>query len=286
MANRIGVQAVLAFSTVMAVWLVGQGALGLPAARAADEPATKRAPAEPIEPIAKEGLVPTANFFRIMQEGGVLMWPLAGCSVVCLAFVFERLISLRHSRVIPKAFVRRFLEQMREGYLDRASAAEICQKNGSPMSQVFAAAVRKWGRSEMEVEQAAIDAGERAANELRRYLRVFTALAVVAPLLGLLGTVFGMIKAFNVVSTSNALGRPELLASGISQALLNTAFGLAIAIPAQSFYFFVVGRIDRLIMDMDENALEVVQMISAEGLENRANAKQPKARRAVREAEA
>lgn len=238
-------------------------------------------------PLGKEALIPTTNLLEVMRGGGPLMWPLAGCSVICLAFVLERLISLRSSRVIPMSFVRRFIEQLRDGSLQRANAMEVCQQNGSPIAKVFEAAVRKWGRSEIAVEQAVVDEGERVANKLRRYIRLFTALAVITPLLGLMGTVLGMIKAFNVVADSSALGRPELLAQGISQALLNTAFGLAVAIPAQSFYYYFVSRVDRLIIAMDEHAQEVVNMISAEGLENRDQVPRPKARRvAQREADA
>ena len=175
-----------------------------------------------------------------MNKGGPLMYVLALCSVIGLAFVFERLVSLRRSRVIPKAFVKRFLEQVREGSLDRERALAVCAENPCPISEIFAAAARKWGRSAMELEQAVMDAGERVSNTLRKYLRVFAALHVIGPLLGLLGTVLGMITAFNAVAASDALGRPERLAQGISQALLNTAFGLAIAIPAQSFYFYFV----------------------------------------------
>jgi biopolymer transport protein ExbB len=238
-------------------------------------------------PAPKQGLIPTTNLLEVMRGGGALMWPMAGCSVICMAFVLERLISLRSGRVIPMSFVRRFVEQLRDGSLQRNTAMEICQQNGSPIAKVFEAAVRKWGRSEIAVEQAVVDEGERVANKLRRYIRLFTALAVITPLLGLMGTVLGMIKAFNVVADSSALGRPELLAQGISQALLNTAFGLAVAIPAQSFYYYFVSRVDRLIIAMDEHAQEVVNMISAEALENRDQAPRPKARRAAqREADA
>jgi biopolymer transport protein ExbB len=238
-------------------------------------------------PAPKQGLIPTTNLLEVMRGGGALMWPMAGCSVICMAFVLERLISLRSGRVIPMSFVRRFIEQLRDGSLQRNTAMEICQQNGSPIAKVFEAAVRKWGRSEIAVEQAVVDEGERVANKLRRYIRLFTALAVITPLLGLMGTVLGMIKAFNVVADSSALGRPELLAQGISQALLNTAFGLAVAIPAQSFYYYFVSRVDRLIIAMDEHAQEVVNMISAEALENREQTPRPKARRAAqREAEA
>ena len=213
---------------------------------------------------ATQALVPTTNLFAMMKEGGALMWPLAVCSVVGLGFVFERLISLRRSRVIPKAFVTRFLQQVSDGDLDRESATVLCQESASPVATIFAAAVRKWGRPGVEVEQAIIDAGERATNGLRSYMRIFTALAVIAPLVGLLGTVFGMIEAFNAVASTNALGRPELLAKGISRALLNTAFGLTLAIPAQSFYLYLVSRVDRLIIDMDALGEQLVNLISAE----------------------
>ncbi len=242
-----------------------------PIARSADDkseppPAASRAKAEPF---AKQPLVPTRNIADIMRKGGPLMYVLALCSVIGVAFVFERFVALRRSRIVPNAFVKRFLDQVREGSLNRERALAVCAENPCAISEVFASAVRKWGRSGMELEQAVMDAGERVANELRKYLRVFAALHIIGPLLGLLGTVFGMITAFNAVATSEALGRPERLAEGISQALLNTAFGLAIAIPAQSFYFYFVSRVDRLIMSMDALGQELVSSISAEGLQER-----------------
>jgi biopolymer transport protein ExbB len=128
-----------------------------------------------------------------------------------------------------------------------------------------------------------IDAGERATHGLRRYLRVFTALAVIGPLMGLLGTVFGMITCFNDVATTGvARGDPQALAKGISQALLNTAFGLVIAIPAQSFYYYFSSRVERLIIEMDGLAQELVNLISAEEIQNRGEDSRPRARRAAR----
>jgi len=249
--------------------------------------APKPAAAGKAEPLARSGPIPTTNLWNIMQEGGILMYPLALCSVIGLAFVFERLVSLRRSRVAPKAFVRRFLQQVRDGNLDRERAVALCAENGCPIGEIFAAAARKWGHAEMEVEQAIMDAGERATHGLRKYLRVFTALTVIGPLLGLLGTALGMIKAFNAVATSDALGRPELLAKGISQALLNTAFGLVIAIPAQSFYFYFLSRVDRLIIEMDALGQEFVHLISAEGIQYKnEESRGAKSRRAAkREAE-
>jgi biopolymer transport protein ExbB len=246
----------------------------------AEAPAASRTKAEALP---KQPLVPTTNLAEMMHKGGPLMYVLALCSVVGLAFVFERFVSLRRSRVIPNAFVKRFLDQVRDGSLDRERALAVCAENPSPISEIFTSAVRKWGRSGMEVEQAVMDAGERVANDLRKYLRVFAALHVIGPLLGLLGTVLGMITAFNAVAASDALGRPEMLAQGISQALLNTAFGLAIAIPAQSFYFYFVSRVDRLIIAMDTLGQELVNSISAEGLQARSeDPRGAKPRRAVK----
>ena len=162
------------------------------------------------------------------------------------------------------------LEQIGDGEMDRNQALELCEQNGSPIAQVFAGAVRKWGRPSVEVEQAAIDGGERAANQLRRYLRVFYGVANVGPLLGLMGTVLGMIETFNAISGHDALGRGEMLAGGIAKALLNTAGGLAVAIPASIFYVVFLSRIDRLVMDIDSLSQQLVNLISAEELQQRA----------------
>jgi len=228
--------------------------------------------------IVDESAIPTKSLLQVVKDGGPLMIPIAICSIVLLVFVFERAISLRRGRVIPGPFVKRFLGQLREKQLTRESAMELCEGNRSPTSDVFAAAVKKWGRPAVEVEQAIIDAGERVTHGLRRYLRLLNGVSTISPLLGLLGTVLGMIKAFNAIATADAMGRPEMLATGISQALLTTAAGLSVAIPALIAYLFFVGRVDRLIMDIDGKAQEVVDIISAESLALAAEQKTAKAK--------
>jgi biopolymer transport protein ExbB len=213
--------------------------------------------------------IPTKNLLRIMREGGWVMWPLAFCSLLMVTFFFERLVSLRRGRVIPRPFTKRVLEQIREGHLDREQALALCAENRSAVAQAFAGAIRSWGRPTVEVEQAFLDAGERATNGLRRYLRVFHAISTIGPLLGLLGTVIGIIEAFNAVAGANALGRPELLAGGISKALLTTAFGLIVAIPALTLYHLFVSRVDQFIMEIDRLGQELIHMISADGLQSR-----------------
>jgi len=225
--------------------------------------ATAVAVNEPVTPVVEQNPIPTKNLLQVIRDGGPLMMPIGICSFALLVFVFERTIALRRGRVIPRPFVRRFLEQIREGQLDRDAAAELCENNGSPVAAVFAAAVNKWGRPAVEVEQAIIDEGERVTNGLRRYLRLFNGISTISPLLGLLGTVLGMIRAFNAIATADAMGRPELLAAGISQALLTTAAGLTVAIPALIAYLFFVGRVDRLIIDIDALGQQLVGLISA-----------------------
>jgi biopolymer transport protein ExbB len=228
------------------------------------------APATNLEPSAQdaaatEAAIPTKNLLNVLWEGGPMMIPIAICSFILFVFVFERTISLRRGRVIPRPFVKRFLQQLRDGQLDKEKALELCDKNRSPVAEVFAAAVRKWGKSSVEVEQAVIDTGERVSNELRRYLRLLNGVSNISPLLGLLGTVLGMISAFNAIATTAAIGRPDLLAAGISQALLTTAAGLSVAIPALIAWLFFVGKVDRLIMDIDAHAQSVVAVIASDG---------------------
>ena len=221
-----------------------------------------------VAPVATENPIPTKNLLQVLHEGGPLLIPIGVCSFILLVFVFERAVSLRHGRVIPRPFVRRFLEQLREEKLTPEEALIRCEESRSPVAEVFEAAVRKWGRSSVEVEQAIIDAGERVSNGLRRYLRLFNGISTISPLLGLLGTVVGMIQAFNSIATADAMGRPELLAAGISQALLTTAAGLTVAIPALIAYLFFVSRVDRLIIEIDALGQQVVKMIAGDAWES------------------
>ncbi|MGQ0634606.1 MAG: MotA/TolQ/ExbB proton channel family protein [Planctomycetaceae bacterium] len=209
--------------------------------------------------------IPT-NVSQMFEAGGMLMYPIAGCSIVALAFAIERLVVLRRRRVVPRDFVRRFLEHLERGEFDRASALELCEQNGSPVADVFAHGIRKWGKPSVEIEQAMIDGGERQIGKLRKHLRILNAVATITPLLGLLGTVFGMITCFNEIATSSAMGKAEQLAGGIGVALITTAGGLTVAIPSLMLYMYFAGRVDALVMEMDSAAQKVVDLISAEGL--------------------
>ena len=197
-------------------------------------------------------------------------------SVIGVWSVIERLVILRRRRVIPKAFVERFLMHLRAGRMDKNEAIAVCHQNQSPMADIFMHGVRKWGRPSVEVEQAVLDGGERQVTQLKKGLRVLNGVSTLSPLIGLLGTVVGMIRSFNDIATAGAMGQTQTLANGIALALLTTAVGLLIAIPAMAAYLYLAGRIDSIVMEMDRLGQELVHLISAEALRERAVAVLPR----------
>jgi len=245
------------------------GLLSMQGAVAGQEMATTAVDGMTASGLERAGAIPTRSLWDMLWAGGPLLGPIVMSSFVLLLVVFERLVSLRRGRVLPRLFVERFLLKISEGAVDRAEALELCEDNSSHIAVVFAAAVRKWGKPEVEVEQAVLDEGERVANVMRRYLRVINGVATVCPLMGLLGTVWGMMEAFNAIADSSAMGRPELLAGGISGALLSTAAGLIVAIPALILYLFFVGRVDSLVMEIDRCGQKLVNLISVSALQQR-----------------
>lgn len=209
---------------------------------------------------------PVGIMKRLGWLGWVFLCPFVGATLIAVWFSVERIVVLKRGRVIPRPFVERFLQHLRQGKLNRDTALKLCEQSDSPVAAVFAHAVRKWGKTSVEVEQAIIDGGERQVSQLRKHLRVLNGVATVTPLLGLLGTVLGMIQAFNDIATVGTMGKADQLAVGIALALLTTASGLMIAIPSLIMYMFLSGRVDSLVMEMDHLAQDVVQLISAEAL--------------------
>jgi biopolymer transport protein ExbB len=262
--RRPFVSLVLPLFAILAVTFVLQSSLEAQSRSSrADESESAR---ESVDESASADQVAEQSLFGILRQGGLVMIPIIACSFLTLVFVFERFISLRRGRVIPAPFVKKFLHQLREGKLDKESALELCNESSSPVAEVFAGAVRRWGRPTVEVEQAILDAQERAAIGLRRYVKLFSAVANITPLLGLLGTVFGIIRMFKEIADADAMNRVERLSHGISEALLCTAGGLCVAIPALCFYVFFGSRVERLCHDLDILGQELVGLISAEAL--------------------
>lgn len=231
-----------------------------PGAEAAT-PAAKAAPAAP-NPTGLD----RQSIVRRITGANPMIWLLGLCSVVTLGFGLERLVALRRGRVIPRDFVARFHERLAGGKLDRDRALELCKANDSPMARVFAHVVRYWGQPAAAIRQAVEADAAGEVVDLKRNVRVLNATATLAPLLGLLGTVIGMIEAFNALGAKAGGAKSEALARGISLALVSTAFGLGIAIVSVALYYYLLNRVDVLVRDLDEQALRAIDTVSAESI--------------------
>lgn len=218
--------------------------------------------------LTSEATIHVGNILAVIRKGGLMMFPIMLCSVILLVFVLEREFFLRRARIMPRPFVRGIIEQLEQNQLDQEEAIDLCERNGSPISELFLTAMKRWGRPAVEVEQAVIDSSEHVTSQLRRYFRLFSAISNLAPLLGLLGTVLGMIDAFNSIAQADAMGRPEMLASGIGSALLTTAAGLFVAIPAYAAYAFFLAKADKLTLEMDGHVQSVIELVCAEAQGN------------------
>jgi biopolymer transport protein ExbB len=192
------------------------------------------------------------------RKGGVMMIPIGICSLVAMAVAAERLISLSRSRVIPTGFIDGLKRTIADGH-DADKALAYCAANESPIASLCAAAIRRRHHAIDIIERYVADSGAREIFRLRKRMRVLSVIAAISPLMGLTGTIFGMIKAFQTVATSgDALGKTELLATGIYEAMITTAAGLLVAIPALILYHVISARVDRLVAELDETCIEFI----------------------------
>jgi biopolymer transport protein ExbB len=208
--------------------------------------------------------VDRSSVLRLVLQANPMLWPLAICSVVTLGYVFERLLALRRDRVVPREFTERFLERLSSGKLDRERALELCRAHESPVARVFAMVVGAWGQSGIAIRQMVSHDAAGEVVELKRNLRMLSAMATLGPLLGLLGTVVGIIQSFDALGGRIGPARGEMLAHGISLALVATAFGLSIAIVAVTCYYYFLNRVDVLLREMDDRTRQVIELVSSE----------------------
>jgi len=200
------------------------------------------------------------SVWDFVVKGGPMMIPIGLCSFIALTIVIERLISLRRKQVIPPQFQTEFNEHLGEGEEDYGKALTFCERSDAPVATVFAAALKRMGQPVETIEKHITQAGEGVVIKLRRNLRALSVIASIAPLLGLLGTIFGMINAFQTVALSGeALGKTELLAEGIYQAMITTAAGLMLAIPVLIAYHFFSTKIEYLVRELDVMTVDFVE---------------------------
>lgn len=200
------------------------------------------------------------SLYQMVVSGGPMMVPLALCSVVALAYAVERSLGLRRGALGSQRFGDELVREAEAGGARRALA--YCDKQQNAMSRVLGTGLRRWGSPFLELDKAVEDAGAREVRALSANLRPLVVVAMIAPLLGLLGTVWGMISAFSNLAVDGALGKPQVLASGISQALVTTAAGLAIAIPVQAAYYWLKSKIDRFVRSSETTYANLVDTLS------------------------
>ena len=195
---------------------------------------------------------------ELIKAGGFVMWPILLCSIIALAISAERFWSLQSKRVTPKNLVAQVWQWEKVGHLDAKRIQDL--RAASPLGRVLAAGLVN-RRHEREVMKESIEeVGRHVAHDLDRFLNTLGTIASITPLLGLLGTVIGMIKVFAVI-TAQGVGDPAVLAGGISEALITTAAGLTVAIPTLMFYRFFRGRVDELIISMEQEAIKMVEVM-------------------------
>jgi len=196
------------------------------------------------------------GLIQIFEAGGLIMWPLAICSLVALAIIIERLINLRFSRVLNPAIVERVTALTEGGRIDRA--VEVCRQNPGIYTNIVLAGLELAHRGEALAKEAVEDAGRHETARLNRYLGTLGTVAGISPLLGLLGTVTGMIEVFDTIARAGA-GQAAQLSSGISQALITTATGLLIAIPALVAHNFFQEKAAAIVADLEQESLRVLR---------------------------
>jgi biopolymer transport protein ExbB len=193
---------------------------------------------------------------EMMKAGGPLMWPILFCSILALAIVIERFWSLQTRRVAPKNLVAQVWQWEKVGHLDARRIQDL--RRGSPLGRILAAGLVNRRHDREVMKESIEEVGRHVVHDMERFLNTLGTIAAISPLLGLLGTVVGMIQVFTVITTQG-VGDPSLLAGGISQALLTTAAGLTVAIPALIFHRFFRGRIDELVVTMEQEAIKMVE---------------------------
>ena len=200
--------------------------------------------------------------WEFMQKGGPIMWPILLCSVVAFTIVIERLIRLRQEEIDTKSFMEQISKSIKRNKI--MEALDLCDKTGGPIANILKAGILKHDRPRNEVREAIEDASIHEVPRLERNLPVLSTVAQVAPLLGLLGTVTGLVTAFQVIeSKATALNpvNPGDLAGGIWQALLATTFGLCVAIPTYVSYNYLVSRVDGFVLDMERSATDLLNLL-------------------------
>ena len=196
--------------------------------------------------------------FELIRAGGFLMWPILACSIISMAIIAERFWSLRQAKIAPTNLVANVWQWHKSDQLDAKRIQAL--RTNSPLGMILAAGLLNRKHSREIMKESIEEVGRLVAHSLERFLNTLGTISSITPLLGLLGTVIGMIKVFTVI-TSQGIGDPSVLSEGISEALLTTAAGLSVAIPSLMFYRYFRGKVDDLVVTMEQEALKMVEVM-------------------------
>ena len=199
--------------------------------------------------------------WELFKAGGWVMWPILGCAVLAVGIILERFWTLRRGSAIPPSLGQEVRDWAARNRLDPAHLEAL--KQNSPLGELLAAALEVRHRPREQIKERVEDIGRHIAHELERFLNTLGTIAGVAPLLGLLGTVFGMIRMFLGILKSG-VGDASRLAGGIGEALVTTAAGLCVAIPALMFYRYFRGRVAEYVIDMEKQAIALLDTLEGE----------------------
>lgn len=186
------------------------------------------------------------------------MLPIILCSIVAVAIIGERLWSLQNKKIIPRNLVAQIWQWINNKQLTQAQVEQL--RKSSPLGRILASGLSNQSLERDIMKERIEETGRQVVHELERYVNTLGTISVITPLLGLLGTVVGMIKVFNAI-TAQGVGNPTVLAGGIGEALITTAAGLTVAIPSIIFYRFFRGKIDELVVYMEQEAIKMVELL-------------------------
>jgi biopolymer transport protein ExbB len=193
-----------------------------------------------------------------ITKGGIFMYPIIACSILSLAIFIEKLWSLRRKKNVPLDFLQDIEQLLQEN--NSTKALSLCSDNRSSIARIFSVGIKHYGKKREVIKERIEEVGRREASLLEKYVDSLATIASVSTLLGLLGTIAGMIKIFSVISTQSVVN-PSTLAGGISEALYTTAAGLTVAIPTLIFYRYVSSKSRALVLEMEECSTQVVELI-------------------------
>lgn len=200
------------------------------------------------------------TFWQICVAGGWTMIFIGLCSVLGLALIIDLFISLRKSEMLPIDFLGAVKTSIKTG--DMQAASNLCSLKKGFLVSVVQAGIAKSGNELKIIQDSMTEAGVKEATNLQQKVGYLSSIGTIAPMLGLLGTVLGMIQSFNVIAFQAGLGKPTLLAAGVSQALITTAFGLIVGIPMMAFFFYFRNRVQAIITDIEINTSEIALLLS------------------------